>query len=174
MCCRQSLTSSHLSCGRHGHGVYKHPTPSVHGLWPETGKYGNSVCMRPKDARGPKNMRSPRIHCFPDLKLAKHEWEVHGKCAGSKNALDYFEQICDLAEEPLRMMKEVMASTRVHRVKGLKGMERELSHTGMHVWYVDTHESQLYLSACADKDGRWQLAPPGPTDEPEFDAVCAL
>jgi hypothetical protein len=31
-----------------GPGLYGHPTPSVHGLWPETGAYGSSACIRPR------------------------------------------------------------------------------------------------------------------------------
>jgi hypothetical protein len=31
-----------------GPGLYAHPTPSVHGLWPETGAYGSSACVRPR------------------------------------------------------------------------------------------------------------------------------
>ena len=30
-----------------GQGAYKYSIQYVHGLWPETGKYGNSICKRP-------------------------------------------------------------------------------------------------------------------------------
>ena len=30
-----------------GPGVYGHPTPSVHGIWPEVGEYGTSQCVAP-------------------------------------------------------------------------------------------------------------------------------
>ena len=31
----------------YGPGLYGHPTPSVHGLWPQVGHYGTSACIRP-------------------------------------------------------------------------------------------------------------------------------
>lgn len=161
--------------GRQGHGVYEHRDPTVHGLWPETGNYGNSPCVKPKDNRGPEHFKrmASTASCFPDKWLAKHEWKAHGKCAGTKNALEYFQQICDLAEDALRLMKQVLASKKVHHVNGLAGMVSELKHAGMHVWYADTRESQLFLSVCAGKDGEWQLAPAASNyDEPDFEAVC--
>lgn len=32
-----------------GQGYYKHDLPVVHGLWPSTPTYGNSLCMPPTE-----------------------------------------------------------------------------------------------------------------------------
>ena len=36
-----------------GSGSYAHTQPAVHGLWPETGDYGASNCVDPKNTLGP-------------------------------------------------------------------------------------------------------------------------
>ena len=33
-----------------GGGAYKHDFVAVHGLWPETGKYGSSQCIKPSSS----------------------------------------------------------------------------------------------------------------------------
>ena len=55
-------TSTYMDCGEvklcglltletgFGSGYYKHDTPSVHGLWPETGSYGSSECVAPSSS----------------------------------------------------------------------------------------------------------------------------
>jgi len=164
-------------CRQVAHGVYKHRHPTVHGLWPETGSYGNSRCVEPKDHSGPEHIKksdyASSVGCFPDKHLAKHEWRAHGKCAGTKDALDYFQQICQLSDNPLRVMNEAAEAKGVeHRKRELEGLAKELSEAGMHVWYIDNWHKQIYLSVCSAKDGSWQLAPVGPKGNPEFDFTC--
>merc|ERR1711879_329458 len=36
-----------------GRGAYHHNKPTVHGLWPETGDYGTSECIAPKNLAAP-------------------------------------------------------------------------------------------------------------------------
>ena len=35
-----------------------------------------------------------------------HEWIKHGRCAGVKDADDFFTQVCALSAAPLALMKE--------------------------------------------------------------------
>jgi len=46
--------NTHTTLARPRPGKYQHPTPSVHGIWPETGAYGTSKCIAP-------SVSSPRL-----------------------------------------------------------------------------------------------------------------
>ena len=84
-----------------GQGAYAHPTPSVHGLWPETGSYGTSDCVAPTGSTAdPTSV----IDCYAatgdddagTVSFETHEWDKHGECAGAVDAptrvrrADYF------------------------------------------------------------------------------------
>jgi len=164
-----------------GRGVYHHEEPSVHGLWPETGRFGDSRCHRPRRS----NIAARRIFpCYRRHKLAAaqiessafevgikprrvlgfqtHEWIKHGRCAGVKDAEDYFKQVCDLADLPLSLLNEAKkgGGEFVDLVGALQG-------AGFNVWDADAHEGEIRLSACATPDGQWQLAA-----QPDFDLIC--
>ena len=72
----------------YGTGNYNHTSPVVHGLWPETGSYGTSLCVPPSDsAADPEVVYScydqPGETAEQDLSFEQHEWEAHGVCAGT-------------------------------------------------------------------------------------------
>ena len=62
-----------------GSGYYKHPSPGVHGLWPETGSFGSSACVAPSDPTDPTTLFS----CYKDssqpdshqIEFETHEWD---------------------------------------------------------------------------------------------------
>eukprot|EP00746_Dinoflagellata_sp_MGD_P098737 gnl/MRDRNA2_/MRDRNA2_39967_c0_seq1.p1 gnl/MRDRNA2_/MRDRNA2_39967_c0~~gnl/MRDRNA2_/MRDRNA2_39967_c0_seq1.p1 ORF type:complete len:284 (+),score=52.81 gnl/MRDRNA2_/MRDRNA2_39967_c0_seq1:67-918(+) len=163
-----------------GHGVYHHKDPSVHGLWPETGRFGDSRCRKPSHS----NVAAKRIFpCYRRSKLATaqlastlpeglkprkilgfqtHEWRRHGRCAGVKDAKDYFNQVCDLADLPLALLKEAKRSG-----GEFADMVGALQAAGFNVWDTSPHEGEVRLSACANAEGHWQLAA-----QPDFDLVC--
>ncbi|KAI8619677.1 hypothetical protein BC830DRAFT_1078359 [Chytriomyces sp. MP71] len=70
-----------------GSGKYSHDTPTVHGLWPETGNYGNSQCLN-----GDSYAEMPT-----------HEWVAHGVCA-SNDPVTFFNTVCNLSSGPLETM----------------------------------------------------------------------
>lgn len=140
-----------------GKGHYHHSEPVVHGLWPQTGHYGNSKCVRPDTNRDPKRLHScyhqrgqseKQLEDFQD-----HEWSKHGVCAGVDDAADYFSQVCGLSAAPLRVMKDARSDGH-----GLNGITGALQGAGYAVWDVDKKDSEVYLSACAGPDGKWKLA----------------
>jgi len=137
---------------------YSHSRPRVHGLWPETGRFGTSRCLAPRDKAFPEKVFS----CYGSLWFQKHEWRQHGWCAGVASASDFFQQVCALSEAPLAMMangKRLDAT--------LDQMAASLSSAGYPVWHVDPRDSQVYLSACRSNAGKWVLAPVG-----SFSNVC--
>jgi ribonuclease I len=76
----------------------QHPSPVVHGLWPECGSYGTSECLAPSSSSAdPTTLYS----CYNQagesasscLSFEQHEWEAHGVCAGVTNANDFFTQV---------------------------------------------------------------------------------
>jgi hypothetical protein len=149
-----------------GGGTYQHPVPTVHGLWPETGSYGTSKCIAPRDPSNPSTLFS----CYDttndtahQLSFEIHEWEKHGICAGSENATDFFTQVCRLAEKPLA----AMASTRARGVTDINIFANDLSAAGFPIWSKDAHNAQIGLSACAGDDGKWKLA-----DVTDMPSVC--
>ena len=50
-----------------------------------------------------------------------HEWIKHGRCAGVKDADDFFTQVCALSAAPLALMKEAA---------GFSEMVASLRHAG--------------------------------------------
>merc|ERR1719428_1814363 len=120
----------------YGRGPYKHPEPTVHGLWPQTGQYGNSKCLRP-DVGGSPEQIYPCYHQKGETKeelahFQKHEWNKHGRCAGVDSAADYFKQICTLSNQPIEVMRQ-------SRSQGadLQGMAEALKNAGYPVNAVD-------------------------------------
>eukprot|EP00469_Lotharella_globosa_P018687 CAMPEP_0167813534 /NCGR_PEP_ID=MMETSP0112_2-20121227/1910_1 /TAXON_ID=91324 /ORGANISM="Lotharella globosa, Strain CCCM811" /LENGTH=199 /DNA_ID=CAMNT_0007712633 /DNA_START=67 /DNA_END=666 /DNA_ORIENTATION=+ len=145
----------------YGSGSYHHGEPAVHGLWPETGRYGTSQCIQPKERADPSST-SP---CYDDLSFMRHEWEKHGVCAGVQDSSDYFSQICSLSKAPLAVMQSLKGKGAT-----LEEMADALEEDqGYPVYYVDSSsDSQIYLSACSAGYGRpWQLA-----DVAEFSMKC--
>lgn len=141
----------------YGKGPYKHPEPTVHGLWPQTGQYGSSKCVRPDENGSPQQIYS----CYnqkgeSDAELArfqKHEWDKHGRCAGVDSASDYFRQICQLSSRPIQVMRQ----SRSEGAK-LQGMADALESEGYPVHEIEKGTSEVHLSACAGPSGDWKLA----------------
>lgn len=140
-----------------GHNQYRHGEPHVHGLWPETGRYGDSKCALPsKSHEPPRHIHSCYQHSHEShtqlLNFQQHEWKKHGTCAGVTSASDYFSQVCSLSTEPLHIMAAARSSG-----GGLDSMTRALTHAGYPVWRVQPNTGEILLSACA-VGGQWQLS----------------
>ena len=141
-----------------GSGKYKHPTPSVHGLWPEVGSYGTSQCIAPS---GSKSNPDKVVDCYSAtddddsaiISFETHEWNSHGECAGASDATAYLTTVCDLAEKPLAIMASVRGSG-----GGLAEMTQAVENAGYEVFSADDTNSQVLLSACATSDHTWHLA----------------
>lgn len=149
----------------YGSGYYQHDTPSVHGLWPESGSYGTSQCIAPEDPTDPTKIYS----CYQNyddaahqLEFEGHEWDKHGKCAGVRDVEDFFGQICALSAAPLEVMSEVRSS----KPGDFAAMKTALMKAGYPVW-SESGEQEVLLSACASYDGRWKLA-----EVSDFRALC--
>jgi len=151
-----------------GHSHYRHRHPSVHGLWPETGKYGDSKCAKPSASNVPPH----HVHsCYQHtdeshthlLNFQRHEWSKHGSCAGVASSSDYFKQVCTLSAEPLH----IMAANRFSG-GGLVSMAKALIDAGYPVWKVEPKTGELLLSACAAR-GQWKLS-----DTTGFAQACGL
>ena len=146
-----------------GKGLYEHAAPSLHGLWPQVGKYGSSQCLQPtKSASVPTRL----YPCYlrRQLSFEQHEWTKHGRCAGAIDAEDYFLKACRLSSEPLRHL----AAERQAGTSELAAFGRKLERKGYPVFALDHRNMQVELSACAGDDGAWVLARPS-----EFRARCA-
>lgn len=142
-----------------GRNHYRHSQPHVHGLWPETGRYGSSTCAVPSRSTAPPNY----VHsCYAHRDERKtqltsfqnHEWHKHGTCAGVASASDYFSQVCSLSAEPLR----IMAASR-SAGGGLDSMAKALTDAGYSIWRIEPKTGELLLSACSAA-GQWQLSEP--------------
>jgi len=139
-----------------GTGVYHHGFASVHGLWPETGRYGTSDCVRPTKSSAPA---SKVYSCYSRanggdttsiLGFENHEWTKHGQCAGVQDVDDFFAQVCQLSSEPLSLMKGKTS---------LQAAQAALENAGFEIFNADQHNAQLSLSACFHQDsGKWLLA----------------
>lgn len=148
-----------------GSGAYRHSKPEVHGLWPESGRYGTSQCSAPQNSKPPTKV----FDCYDqegnsrsnNLRFERHEWDKHGVCAGTADAADFFSQVCALAAGPLKVM-EGARSAHLDLVDTAEALQR----AGYCVWETSTH-SQIELSACAGADGRWKLA-----DSKHFESIC--
>lgn len=153
-----------LETGRGG-GTYRHSEPVVHGLWPQVPRFGNSECLAPLDSVAPHKV----YRCYDqageshsrDLGFERHEWAAHGRCAGAASAEDFFEQVCDLADAPLRVMAGARAAD-MDLVDTVDALQR----AGFCVWNHGSNQ-QVELSTCAGHDGRWRLA-----DSADFERVC--
>lgn len=98
MNCHSALYCGILTLERGGgSGMYHHKIPQVHGLWPENGRFGNSHCVYP---HGNKRASLPKVPCYHDKNLQRHEWIKPGTCASSTPE-EYFTSICNLSKEPL-------------------------------------------------------------------------
>jgi len=143
--------------------VYHHRQPMVHGLWPEVGTFGSSKCIAPQNPESPSSV----FPCYADpdepdqLRFQSHEWMKHGKCAGVKDAADYFGQVCSLAAAPLKVLGGAVAAG-----QDLPDMADSMQRSGFCVFGL-TSNAQITLSACAGTDGRWKLA-----DVNDFPRVC--
>lgn len=138
-----------------GSGMYKHDEPCVHGLWPETGSYGSSSCIRPNSTSDPNVVYTCYAESGGDVVgFEIHEWEKHGECAGVANQGDYFSQICRMASDPISIM------TRIRDGGGdVYAANDAIVAAGYEVFEVDEENAQLLLSACANPERIWTLAP---------------
>lgn len=142
-----------------GPGVYGHPTPSVHGLWPETGSYGTSQCIAPSGSTAnPTKVYScydvPGTDPSGQLSFEQHEWSKHGVCAAVKDADDFFDQICSLSAEPLQVVAAALKAG-----DDVSGASQKLTSAGYAVFATDPMgDAQIELSACCDSSGIWHLA----------------
>mmetsp|Transcript_65538 Transcript_65538/g.156662 ORF Transcript_65538/g.156662 Transcript_65538/m.156662 type:complete len:284 (+) Transcript_65538:79-930(+) len=156
-----------------GSGLYHHAEPSVHGLWPETPPYGTSRCIRPKSKVAPSSLPS----CYRNQEAAKdpehekefvdHEWTKHGSCAGTINGKNFFQQICNMSEEPLKVM-----AAGLQKSHDIHALVSELEKANFSVHEIDSEYGQILLSACgvADASGNyvWKLAA-----EANFNESCS-
>ena len=119
----------------YGSGAYQHSEPVLHGLWPQVENYGTSACALPADSTAPAELSS----CYAQtdssteraLAFERYEWKKHGTCAGSRDAADYLQQTCALAQPPLRAMTEDRRTGR-----GLEEMAKGLQDRGFPVYQV--------------------------------------
>ncbi|KAJ3274048.1 hypothetical protein HDV01_003541 [Terramyces sp. JEL0728] len=139
-----------------GSGNYNHPSPSVHGLWPETGNYGSSGCMG-----GNKNAQIPTVACYNDYSFQKHEWQSHGVC-GATDPNTFFNTVCDLSSAPLQLMSDLNSQG-----YSIDDMASQMTSNGYPVFNIDYTNAQIEVSVCAGSDGSWQIA-----DASQFSSVC--
>ena len=151
-----------------GRGLYEHPAPSLHGLWPQVGKYGSSQCLRPtKSAAAPTDLypcyQQTETAYRRQLSFQAHEWTKHGRCAGAVDAEDYFMKACRLSNAPIRLLIDERQSG----TSELAAFGRRLEREGYPVFALDHRNKQVELSVCAGDDGVWMLAKPS-----DFRAKC--
>lgn len=175
-----ALSGQNMDCGENvtvcgvltletglGTGVYQNKYPGVHGLWPETAPYGNSVCVAPSGSYTPPSKVYPcYIHANGGnnasiITFEQHEWSGshggggHGLCAGVEDADDYFEQICLLSAPPLKLIVDAWAAA---GDKTFAIAQNAMAKANIEVFSTDSHD-QLSLSACLNSDsGDWSLA----------------
>ena len=125
-----------------GGGNYKHDTPSIHGLWPQVDKYGDSKCIKPTGSTADP---TTVIDCYSAagtedsqiISFEAHEWEKHGECAGATDATQFFTSACALAAKPL----EIMTTTR--KAGGdLAAMAAAVVKAGYEIYSTDDANSQ--------------------------------
>lgn len=140
----------------YGHGYYAHASPSVHGLWPAVGNYGNSKCVRPTvSAAAPTKVYPCYAADANQLWFEQHEWKNHGVCAGARDADDFFGQVCALSSGPLQVLESLKSSG----LKEIGEFGTRLAAAGYPVHSTDAYTSQVQLSACAGSDGQWVMSP---------------
>jgi len=161
-------SAGHMDCGEAplcgvlvledggGSGHYHHNQTVVHGIWPQVPPHGNSECIKPKDQSEPVKLAS----CYSQggesdhqLEFQRHEWDAHGKCAGTKDSSDFFEAVCNLSSAPLKIME-----TTKEGGGDLSAMHKAVVAAGYEVFQEESSNDQLYLSACADSEGFWKLS----------------
>jgi len=162
-----------------GSGVYDHPYPTVHGLWPEVSPYGDSDCIAPDDDQDPTilypcydvelnnnannnnhTIISVNQYYMPPMDFEIHEWQAHGVCAGVVDADDFFTQVCDLVSDPLDILGPNISS--------LNTAVLLLENAGYEVYAVDTTNAQVELSACLTDVGIWVTVP-----QSQFSQFCS-
>jgi hypothetical protein len=132
-----------------GKGEYNHPSPSVHGLWPQVGKYGNSECIHSSPLQ---DLSKLSVTCYDDLAFEKHEWNAHGVCA-AKDAQAYFDTVCGLSKVPIEIMKMMRNEGKV-----LGEMMGALKALGYPVLDRVMGNDQLAITVCAGNDLAWKFA----------------
>lgn len=152
-----------------GRGEYRHASPTVHGLWPQTGRHGTSQCRAPRRSvpvgadvvHSCYERRDEPTHRI--VSFQRHEWQKHGMCAGVDGESDYFVQVCNMSAAPLNIMKATRFAG-----GGVLAMSAALASAGFPVRAVHAGEhDELHLSACAGRSGRWQFADPA-----DFQRLC--
>jgi len=155
---------------------YEHSDPTVHGLWPQVPPYGNSQCIAPKES----TVTREKHYCYKSAGsrqawFQNHEWTKHGICAGARNDDHFFDQVCDLSDEPLALMDRVRDEKTGPCQKQASEPDQERCFLKIisevekkfPVYSVDQYNDQIMLSACAGVDGIWKLA-----SAPNFQKLC--
>lgn len=143
-----------------GTGYYAHESPSVHGLWPQSGRYGSSACVSPRNATAVAGFLPPcydnaeahehnNTNLAHQLDFVQHEWTKHGSCSGALDEAGYFDTICGLARQGTHLMDNS---------RPLQSIANTLYDAGLPVYCVDTGSSQVYLSTCASRNAAGILA----------------
>lgn len=160
MICGTNVTLCGLLVLESGYGPnkYNHIDVGVHGLWPEVGQYGTSLCVAPTSTANPTVVYScydaKDVAASENLSFEVHEWTAHGVCAGVVNEKDFFTQVCDLSSVPLSIMSPIRQAG-----GSLDEMANALAKAGYEIFTVDPVNSQVELTACATHGGRWMLSP---------------
>jgi len=168
-------TGHHMDCGSSTHlcgilvlesglgqGVYQHKEPNVHGLWPQTGHFSTSGCVKPPNTKSPTKVYPCYASGSDQLGFEQHEWKDHGLCSGTKGCDDYFTQICSLSQAPLKIM-----ATARSQGGDLKAVTKAVVEAGYPIWSDYHNDAQLALTACADSTGTWHIA-----SMKEFQKIC--
>ena len=152
-----------------GPGKYKSKHAIAHGLWPETGVYGNSQCLG-----GDGQERDPDENtCDPPYQgcskewegcslpfaptgepgFAMHEWCKHGKCAGFDDSIEYTQVLADMSNPVNRFVGSV-------RHLGWDGIKREVcKRFPERVWQFDDEHKQILFKTCSMGDRTWKVCP---------------
>lgn len=144
-----------------GSGNYQHKEATTHGLWPQTGNYGSSMCIAPTD----KADATKIYECYDtveakadpaqQLQFINHEWEKHGFCAGAKNADDFFGQICSLSTAPVAVIEKAKAAG-----AQFDAMVQAVKDAGYPVFETDSANDQIELSVCSgpNSGNKWVIS----------------
>jgi hypothetical protein len=136
-----------------GRGNYYHATPVLHGLWPQTERYGDSHCVNSPVA----DVLKADMSCYTDHSFAEHEWDNHGRCAEKSPSL-YFAEICKLSKAPLALMAQEKKKN-----KNLNQIAQSLEDAGYPIWSKNPSTDEISLTVCSGKDLEWYF--PEVTDE---------
>jgi hypothetical protein len=141
-----------------GPGLYGGGTPGIHGLWPETGNYGNSKCMAPKDKTFDVNSSNVNLLCDSinetdnqgNFSFAKHEWTKHGMCSGGPGpASHYFNTMCNIGSPIVNLIKEKSS---------FEDMQSSIANSDYqkYLFNIDHTNKQFEFGVCSTGDGVWQ------------------